>query len=123
MKYFLLFMFICGICYAGDYVCYDQDGKITSKHYSTDGSTLDMNSCIKVSRNEYRAITQYKKVENGKIVDMTSNEIAAIQLKKRQDAEKAEKDRVKAYELTSKELIDILIKKGVLNASDIKLTP
>lgn len=97
----IIFLLITTNVFAGDYVCFDQDGTITGKYKSVDGSNLS--GCLRITREVYEALTQWKKVSGGQVVDMTQAEIDAI-LQAEADAQaQAETTAVNNLDVTLRE--------------------
>ncbi len=119
---FIPLLFICFLAEAGEYVCYDKDGTIVSKHYSV--SKEPVGQCIKVSREKFKALTQYSKVntsvfnmaevKDSKIVEMTKEEIDAIKApilaeeKEREDKIIALRTKLKELGLTDEEVTMVI---------------
>ena len=94
-------------CLAGDYICFDENGAITEKYRSVDGSNLIIrDDCMKITREVYEALTQWKKVNDGKVIDLTQQEIDEI-LKSQEDAELLAKE-------TSDNNLDVTLKEAFI---------
>ena len=82
----IFFLLFCSPAYAGDYVCWDTNGRITHKYISVDGSDLRKRAnCMKISRQKIKSLTRYSKVNrsivgdnDSKIVEMTDIEKAEL---------------------------------------------
>lgn len=88
----LVLSIIATTVYAGDYVCYDNNGEIISKHRSIDGSKLG-EKCIKVDSAKIEM--EYYQVKNGKLEEKKTAEKDAI------DAAKASKVQAVASLISS----------------------
>ena len=107
-KIVIIFLMLCSPVLAGDYVCHD-NGKITSKHRSVDGS--DLVGCIKITRVEYESLTRWPKIENSLLTLMTQAEKDAI-LQAEFDAQaQSVLDAIDKFEVTNLDLLTALIKR------------
>ncbi len=115
MKYLvsLILCFITIPCFAGYNVCYDQDGK----NLSIRGSS-PINSCLYFSDQDMSEYTRvkaigslkYHKVVGGVVVEMTQNEIDAINVAEAQAQEDALLAQIDKYEVSNIDLITALVK-------------
>ena len=125
MKYlpYLLILF-CSIAIAGEYVCYDENGYITDKHYSVDGnhSAASNPNCIKITRNEFKSLTKWHKVENGQIVIMSQAEKDAILAQEEADKRQRLLDRIDKYEVSNLDLLTALVKRINVRIPSNKIT-
>lgn len=116
-KIILVLLLICSPCFAGDYVCFDEDGKITERKISIDGyvcGTAMRQDCIKVTRSEILSISQHSLVRDGKISEMTESEKQILDSAERKARE--EKESV----MTLEKLIAVLKNKEIITSDDVK---
>jgi len=93
-KYILLLIvpFLLG----ADYLCYDENGKITQKIYSTGASYSSRKDCFKVDRETLQSVDKYKKVVDKKIVEWTQEEKDAEQ-KSKDDSQQEQEDFINSF--------------------------
>jgi len=76
----ILFLLIATSAFGEEYVCH-VNGTITEKHFSVDGSDLDIRpECIKIKRSLFRSLTRFYLVENNLVREMTQIEKDALLL-------------------------------------------
>jgi len=106
----ILFLFVCTFGYAGDYICYDTDGRILHKYRSVDGNFIaDKGKCLKVNRDTYNALNRWKKVEGGKVVEMTQEEKDAILQAEKEAQTQAINDAIEKFEVSQVEILTALV--------------
>jgi hypothetical protein len=107
----LLILLFLPFLWAGDYVCFDDNGYIDEKYISVDGSNLDQRAdCLKVTREVFEALTRWKKVSGGAVMDMTQAEIDAILAAEAQANTQAQTEQVNNIEVTLKEAFTAWLK-------------
>ena len=62
-----------------EYIQYDEKGIIVKKWYSVDPSIVEgLLNILKIPRDEFKSLTRFHKVQDGKVVEMTQEEKDAI---------------------------------------------
>lgn len=113
-KIIMISLLLCSPCFAGDYICFDQDGKITQQRMSIDGyidGTATREDCLKVTRTQFESIGKYSIVKDGKLTELSELEKSALE-----SAELA----IKAEpEMTLEKLVAVLEEKSILTKTEV----
>jgi len=94
----------------GDYIRYDQDGKIINKYVSVDGGDIkDDADILQVDRPTLESITKYHKVINDTVVEMSQLEKDVLDQAEADAKEQAVFDAIDKYEISNVDLITALV--------------
>lgn len=120
-KIIVISLLLCSTCFAGDYICFDKDGKITQQRMSIDGyidGTATREDCLKVTRSQFEAISKYSIVKDGKLLEMTLAEKTVLDEAEALALAKAQAEADKA--LTVEKLIAVLEEKQILTKTEVE---
>ena len=99
-----------------EYIQYDVNGYIIEKWYSVDPSIVaGKENIIHVDRDIFKQLTKYWIVDKGQVREMTQEEKDALDQAEYDEKIAKEQDRINNHELTMPELVEVLIKKGIIN--------
>jgi len=119
MKTIIIFLMLCSICYAGDYVCHDDNGRIVAKYRSVDGGNLDKNKCFKITREKYQSLTRWHEVKNGKVVVMSKQKKEAVLALEAKEAKDAKEANIKSGFISIQQLMAALETLGIITKEEI----
>jgi len=106
-----------------EYIQYDSKGKITNKWYSVDEKTVvGKENILQVERDTFKTLTKFHKVDSGKVREMTQVEKDVLTAEEVSLKEQLESERIDSLNITTKELVNILINKGILKKDDVNET-
>ncbi len=116
----LIVLLMSAKCYAGDFVCYDEEGIITSKHYSVNGDKQRKQGCLRVERKMFKVLTRWYKIINNKVIKMTQEEKDAILAAEAAAVKQAAIIAVNNLEITVIDLGKALVQLDVVGGADLK---
>ena len=108
-KYILIFLLFATPCFAGDFVC--GEGTSISKRISCGRTCSENINCLRVTR-ETSVVN--KKLIDGKLLDLTKEELDAIEADKA--LSRAEADKY----MTIEKLVSVLEEKEILTKTEVE---
>lgn len=98
-------------------------GRIVEKWYSVDPSIVQgLPNILKLSRDDFRALTKWHKVSGGQVVLMTQTEKDAILAQEEADRRQKLLDRIDKYEVSNLDLLTALVKRINVRIPTNKIT-